>query len=106
MAFFGLFSDAKFSLVSAPVLYHLDYDSKLYHEIEKGRRNVNNVDYRKIQKIISQGPGVEQTEQLRLKHTNAALNALGHFPSGDARNMLECILMCTKDWQDKYDEVK
>lgn len=37
-----------FSLVAAPVLYHLEYDSSLYKLIQVGAENVNDVDYAEV----------------------------------------------------------
>lgn len=37
-----------FSLVSAPVLFHLEYDSSLYKLIQVGAENVNDVDYAEV----------------------------------------------------------
>lgn len=41
-------SGSAFSLVSGPVLFHLEYDSSLYKLIEVGADNVNDVDYEKV----------------------------------------------------------
>lgn len=37
-----------FSLVAAPVLFHLEYDSSLYKLIQVGAENVNDVDYAEV----------------------------------------------------------
>ncbi|XP_059216138.1 all trans-polyprenyl-diphosphate synthase PDSS2 [Stomoxys calcitrans] len=89
--------DTSFSLVSAPVLFHLEYDPKLYDEIEKGKVCVDNVDYVKIHQAILQGPGLEKTKQLQRKHTTAALHVLESFPNNDARKALENIIIAMQD---------
>ncbi|XP_073843984.1 decaprenyl diphosphate synthase subunit 2 [Musca autumnalis] len=89
--------DTTFSLVSAPVLFHLEYDPKLYDEIEKGKVCVDNVDYNKIHQAILQGPGLEKTKQLQRKHTTAALKVLESFPNNDARKALENIILAMQD---------
>jgi len=37
-----------FSLMSAPVLFHLEHDPKVYDLIEAGADNVENVDYAQV----------------------------------------------------------
>ena len=46
-------SGVGFSLVSAPVLFHLEHDSSLYHLIQVGAESVNDVDYAKVYVLIS-----------------------------------------------------
>ncbi|CAD7004102.1 unnamed protein product [Ceratitis capitata] len=89
--------DTTFSLVSAPVLYHLEYDPSLYEEIEKGQVSVENIDYAKIHKAISAGPGLEKTKVLQRKHTTAAMEVLEKFPPTDARTALENIILAMQD---------
>ncbi|KAM7358658.1 decaprenyl diphosphate synthase subunit 2 isoform 1-T1 [Cochliomyia hominivorax] len=89
--------DTTFSLVSAPVLFHLEYDPKLYDEIEKGKVSVENVDFVKVHQAILQGPGLEKTKELQRKHTTAALSVLESFPANDARTALENIILAMQD---------
>ncbi|XP_055373304.1 all trans-polyprenyl-diphosphate synthase PDSS2 [Condylostylus longicornis] len=89
--------DTTFSLVSAPILFHLEEDQSLYDEIEKGKKCVDKVDYEKIHSIIIRGPGVQKTKQLQKKHTNAAMKVLEKFPPSDARTALENILLAMQD---------
>ncbi|KAI9587440.1 decaprenyl-diphosphate synthase subunit 2 [Glossina fuscipes] len=89
--------DCTFSLVSAPVLFHLEYDPNLYDEIEKGKISIENVDYIKIHKAILQGPGLKKTKQLQRKHTTAAMRVLENFPPTDARTALENIILAMQD---------
>lgn len=42
---------AMFSLTSAPVMFHLESDSSLLKEIDKGLESVQNVDYAKVHEL-------------------------------------------------------
>lgn len=86
-------SNAAFSLVSAPVLFHLNYDSSLYSLIQAGAENVNNVDYEKIQSIVSRGPGLAMTKRLRQEHSQKAMEVLAAFEENDARTALSNIIV-------------
>lgn len=37
-----------FNLTSAPVMFHLEHDSSLFEEIDKGIESVKNIDYAKV----------------------------------------------------------
>lgn len=89
--------DAKLSLISAPVLFHLEYDQSMYDEIEKGTESVNNIDYQKLHKSILGGPGIERTKELQSKHTFHAMTELYKFQPSDARTALENIIMAMQD---------
>ena len=89
--------DAKISLISAPVLYHLEYDPSIYDIIRKGSDSVNDIDYNKLHKAILLGPGVEKTKELQSKHTLYAMQELYKFPSSDARTALENIILAMQD---------
>lgn len=90
-------SGATFSLVSAPVLFHLDYDPDLYEEIKKGYISVENVDYVKLHSEILKGPGIDKTQNLQRKHSLAAMKVLNKFPPSDARTALQNILLAMQD---------
>lgn len=87
----------KLSLISAPILFHLEYDPSLYDEIKKGSESVDDVNYYKIHKEVSQGPGIERTRELQSKHTLAAMKELYTFPNSDARVALEKIILAMQD---------
>lgn len=87
----------KLSLISAPILFHLEYDSSLYDEIKKGSDSIDDVNFYKIHKEISQGSGLERTRELQSKHTLAAMKELYKFPNSDARLALEKILLAMQD---------
>lgn len=81
-----------FSLTSAPILYHLDFDDSLYNEIKRGKFSVENIDYVKVHKIVREGPGIEMTQDLQRKHSKSAMMVLDDFPDSNARNALQNII--------------
>lgn len=89
---------ATFSLVSAPVLYHLEYDPDAYEEIKKGHISVENIDYERLHREILKGPAVEKTHSLQQKQILAALSKLKKFPECDARTSLQNFLLAMRDY--------
>uniref|UniRef100_A0A336K210 CSON013505 protein n=1 Tax=Culicoides sonorensis TaxID=179676 RepID=A0A336K210_CULSO len=87
----------QFSLVSAPVLFHLEYDPNLYEAIKKGAKNVDDVDYEYIHGEILKGPSIERTRNLAKKHCEAAMNVLNEFSPSDARTALQNIILAMQD---------
>jgi decaprenyl-diphosphate synthase subunit 2 len=87
--------DSSFSLVSAPILFHLDHDPTLYREIIKGKKSVKNVNYQKVHEIVRAGPGIEKTKELQEKYNIVALTALKEFPECDAKEVLKNIIYFT-----------
>jgi len=87
----------QFSLVSAPVLFHLEYDPDLYEEIKKGLKSVDNIDYDKLHAEILKGPGLEKTRNLARKHSLAAMKVLNELPPTDARTALQNIILAMQD---------
>ncbi|XP_063699026.1 all trans-polyprenyl-diphosphate synthase PDSS2-like [Culicoides brevitarsis] len=90
-------SGAQFSLVSAPVLFHLEYDPQIYEEIQKGKTSVDNINFELIHSEVLKGPGVEKTKNLIQKHNKIALEKLLLFPDSDARRALEKIIVAKQD---------
>ena len=88
---------AQFSLVSAPVLFHLEHDVALYEEIEKGSRSIHNIDYTKVHQAVLNGPGLERTKILQRKHSLVALKVLDELPSTDARTALQNIIIAMQE---------
>lgn len=86
-----------FSLVSAPVLFHLDYNPELYSEIKKGYVSIENVDYCKMHQEVLKGPGLDLTKKLQRKHSLAAMKVLNKFPPSDARTALQNIILAMQD---------
>jgi decaprenyl-diphosphate synthase subunit 2 len=87
----------KLNLISAPVLFHLEHDPSLYEEIKKGSESIDDINYYKIYKEVSRGPGLEQTKELQSKHTLQAMTELYKFPQSDARIALEKILLAMQE---------
>lgn len=85
-------SAGPFSLVSAPVMFHLQHDPSFYSEIEKGRVHVEDVDYDLIRKVVLSGPALEMTRELQNEHADAALEILNLLPESDARTALGNII--------------
>lgn len=85
--------NTSFSLISAPILFHLDYDGSLYDEIKKGKNSVDNINYEKVHQIVLTGPGIENTKELQRKHSQAAMTVLDEFAPSDARNALMNIIL-------------
>jgi decaprenyl-diphosphate synthase subunit 2 len=87
----------KLSLISAPILYHLEWDACIYDEIKKGIESIDDVNHFKIHKEVSRGPGIERTKELQSKHTLAAMTELYKFPKSDAREALEKIILAMQE---------
>lgn len=87
----------KLSLISAPVLFHLDYESSLFDEIRKGYDSVDNIDLHRIHEAVSKGPGIQLTKKLQSKHSMLALKELEKFDKSDARNALENIIVALQE---------
>lgn len=81
-----------FSLFSAPVLFHLQFDNSLYDEIRNGCDNVEDINYDIVRKLILEGPGLESTEKLLWEHSEAALKFLDCLPNSEACRALVIIL--------------
>lgn len=82
-----------FSLISAPILFHLEFDPTLYEEIKKGKKSVDNIDYAKVHQIVLTGPGIEKTKELQRKHSQSAMTVLDEFSPSDARTALQNIIL-------------
>lgn len=91
-----LYNGETFSLVSSPVLYHLEYDSKIYEIIQKGRISIENIDYKLLYNEICKGPAIDKSTKLLQKQAKFTLQMLQKFPSCDStkylRNMILAML--------------
>jgi decaprenyl-diphosphate synthase subunit 2 len=87
----------KLSLVSAPILFHLEHDASLYDEVKKGFESVDDINFYQIHKTVSRGPGLERTKELQSKHTLLAMTELYKFPKSDARSALENIILAMQE---------
>lgn len=90
-------SSGPFSLVCAPVMFHLQHDPSLYEEIEKGQDDVQDVDYEAVRKAVLEGPGLDLTQKLQREHSQAALDVLNQLPPSDARTALANIIAAIQD---------
>ncbi|XP_058461994.1 all trans-polyprenyl-diphosphate synthase PDSS2-like [Malaya genurostris] len=88
---------AQFSLVSAPVLFHLEYDPYIYEQIERGLSSVEEIDYRELHRAIGTGPGLEKTNNLMRKHSRAAMQVLDRLQPSDARTALQNIILAMQE---------
>lgn len=86
-----------FSLISAPVLFHLEHDPSIYEEIKKGYVSVENVDFVKLHSEILKGPAIDKTLSLQRKHSMAAMKVLNKFQPSDARTALQNLLLAMQD---------
>ncbi|XP_053979701.1 all trans-polyprenyl-diphosphate synthase PDSS2 [Hylaeus volcanicus] len=87
-----------FNLCSAPIMFHIEHDPSILTEIDKGLQSVNNVDYAKVHKIVTTGPGVELTKQLQKGHSQRAMEVLSVFEKSDARTALYNIIAAMEDF--------
>lgn len=81
-----------FSLTSAPVLFHLEDDIDAYQEIERGEKDVANINYAELHKTVLNGNGIMKTKTLQLELAGEALKLLDAFPIKDAHEALENII--------------
>lgn len=86
-----------FNLTSAPVLFHLQHDHSLFDEIEKGVESVEKVNYEKIHKAVTEGPGLILTKKLQKEHSQQAMEVLSVFQESDARTALMNIIVAMGD---------
>lgn len=84
--------NASLSLISAPILFHLEHDPSLYEEIKKGAISVDKINFEKIHQIVCKGPGIEKTKELQIKHGQIAMDVLNNFSSSDAKTALQNII--------------
>lgn len=80
-----------FSLVCAPLMFHLEYDVSYYDKLMKDVEN-NSVNYREIKEIVHIGPGIEKTEELRQELSTNALHVLEEFSDSEAKAALVNII--------------
>lgn len=75
-------------LSSLPVLFHLQHNSKLYHELYKERV----LSEKAIQEIYN-GPALEKTKFVQHKYSHNALKILRSFPESEAKDCLIDIVL-------------
>jgi len=81
--------DTDLSLGSAPVLFHLQNDSKLLEYISTCDGNIENLDLKKIYSTVTKdGSGIQITKDLCRTHAAEVLKDLQEIPDGEAKNAL------------------
>lgn len=90
-------ADATFSLISAPVLYHLNAFPETYADLEVGKQHIEKIDFAKLHAAILKGPGLEKTRELQRKHIISALKVLDELPNTDARTALQNIILAMQE---------
>ncbi|KAL7052048.1 hypothetical protein ACKWTF_004737 [Chironomus riparius] len=85
-------TSGKFSLVSAPLLFHLEEDPSLYEEIKKGSESIENIDFGKIHETVRNGPGMGKTRELLSKNSLIAYTLLHKFQNSSCRRIIENLL--------------
>ena len=78
------------SLISAPVMFHLQFDPSAYELVKSIAEDHECGD--KLFDVVKNGPGIEATEKLYLEHVDCTLDELEKLPITDARTSLEVIL--------------
>lgn len=86
-------TSGRFSLVSAPILFHLEHQPEFYEEIEKGLESIDNIDFEKIHRIVRNGPGIEKTQELLNKNNLIAFTLLHKFPKSDSQQAIENLIL-------------
>ncbi|XP_063233341.1 all trans-polyprenyl-diphosphate synthase PDSS2 [Bacillus rossius redtenbacheri] len=86
-----------FTLTSAPVMFHLEYDPSLFTQIDKGMESVKDIDYAQVYDTVLGGPGLARTKQLQTAHSQQAMEVLGVFEDSDARTALRNIIVAMGD---------
>jgi decaprenyl-diphosphate synthase subunit 2 len=81
-----------FSIVSAPVMLHLEHDPGFYSEIEKVLSSKRDVDYDVIRKGVEDGPALEKTIKLQDEFSQTALDVLKNFSDSESKTALVNII--------------
>jgi len=83
----------KFSLVSAPFLFHLEEYPSFYEEIKKGLESIENIDFAKIHKIVRNGPGMKKSKELLSRNNLIIFTMLHKFPKSETRRAMENLIL-------------
>ncbi|XP_066147657.1 all trans-polyprenyl-diphosphate synthase PDSS2-like [Euwallacea fornicatus] len=91
----GIFEEEQkgpFSLISAPLMFHLQHDPDFYSEILKGAEDVHDCDFERIHETVRRGPGIAKAMQLKEEHVSKSFQALQRFKDSEAKKALENIV--------------
>lgn len=80
-----------FSLICAPLMFHLENDVSYYDELMKDIEN-QRLDYKEIKEVVRNGPGIEKSEKMYQDLSADALSVLHHFEESDAKAALVNII--------------
>lgn len=80
------------SIITAPVMFHLQDDPDFYSEILKGSNDVRHCDYDRIVKIVGEGPGIKKTQDLKQEFVVKCLEVLDGFKDTKAKHALQNIV--------------
>ncbi|KAG5867692.1 hypothetical protein JTB14_026874 [Gonioctena quinquepunctata] len=80
-----------FSLICAPLMFHLQYHPDYYPKLMDTVAS-DDIDYRAIRKAINSGPGLKKTAELQEEFAMNALRVLEEFPNNGARDALVNII--------------
>lgn len=87
-----------FSLTSAPVMLHLRNDPSLFDYIRaNGLVSVENLDFKKIHAIVSQGDAVDKARALLESYSTRAEDCLKHFKTTDATRVLSNMIFALRE---------
>ncbi|KAL1491666.1 hypothetical protein ABEB36_012228 [Hypothenemus hampei] len=77
-----------FSLISAPVMFHLQHNPDFYEEILKGADDLSKCDFSLIKETVREGPGIQKTEELKKEFVEKSYKVLSEFKDTDAKQAL------------------
>ncbi|XP_029159835.1 decaprenyl-diphosphate synthase subunit 2 [Nylanderia fulva] len=86
------------NLCAAPIMFHVEHDSSILSEFDKGLESVENVDYLKVLEIVAAGPGIGLTKELIKEHSQKAMEVLNVFKENDAKKALSNIIVAIGDF--------
>ncbi|XP_070490038.1 all trans-polyprenyl-diphosphate synthase PDSS2-like [Chironomus tepperi] len=90
-------ASGKFSLISAPLLFHLEEDPSLFEEIRKGSETIENINFAKVHEAVRNGPGMDKTKELLSKNSLIALTLVHKFPKSESQHAIENLILALGD---------
>lgn len=92
----SIFTSKDFSIVSAPILFHLQRYPDFYSEFEHLISADGEIDKNVIRTKLKQSPALNDTILLQNELCNTTLNILNEFKDSDAKNALKNIILSIK----------
>ncbi|XP_074039563.1 all trans-polyprenyl-diphosphate synthase PDSS2-like isoform X1 [Leptinotarsa decemlineata] len=90
-AFNPLRTTEPFSLICAPLMFHLQDNQEYYPKFLKMVEE-NDIDYRELRNVIRTGHGLEKTNKMLKELSETALKVLEEFPDNSSRDALVNII--------------